>query len=169
MHFSLLDISQTFSFFPRREMTCFAAVWTTWACDDECSILLTVVTSKSQQQVVTLRVCANHWTEVYGFIGSWRKKQTKLAGVLKIIIIFVISSLSVECRKDKVFCAICAKGLTASKSQRRAQLHAVSGNISDVVSCLGLPTDTSRIDGVLCNSSRTALLKYRKTGKNLFM
>ena len=93
-----------------------------------------------------------------------------MAGVSKIIIIFVIFSLSaLECRKDNVFCAICGKGLTASESQRRAQLRAVSSNISDVVSCFGLPTDTSMIDGVLCNSCRTALLKYRKTGKNLFM
>ena len=89
-----------------------------------------------------------------------------MAGVLKIIIIFVIFSLYVECRKDKVFCAICGKGLTASKSQRRAHFRALSGNISDIVSFFGLPTDTSRIDGVLCNSCRTALLKYRKTGKN---
>ena len=78
---------------------------------------------------------------------------------------YLFSLLSVEYRKDKVFCAICGKGLTASKSQRRAQFCAVSGNISDIVSCFGLPTDTSRIDGVLCNSCRTALLKYRKTGK----
>ena len=55
-----------------------------------------------EQQVVTLRVCASRWTEVCGFIGSWGKKQTKMAGVLKIIIIFVIFSLSVECRKDKL-------------------------------------------------------------------
>ena len=88
-----------------------------------------------------------------------------MAGVLKIIVIFVIFSLSVECRKDKVFCVICGKGLTASKSQRRAQFRAVSGNISDIVSCFGVQADTSRIDGVLCNSCRTALLKYRKTGK----
>ena len=88
-----------------------------------------------------------------------------MAGDLNIIIIFVIFPLSVECRKDKVFCSICGKGLTASKSQRRAQFRAVSGNISDIVSCFGLPTNTSRIDGVLCNSCRTALLKYRKTGK----
>ena len=32
-HFPFLDISQTLSFFPRSEMTCFAAVWTTWAYD----------------------------------------------------------------------------------------------------------------------------------------
>ena len=115
--------------------------------------------------MVTLRVCASRWTEVCGFTGSWRKKQIKIPGVLKIIIIFVIFSLSVKCRKDKVFCAIRGKGLTASKSQRRAQFCAVSGNISDIVSCFGLPTDTSRIDGALCNSCRTALLKYRKTGK----
>ena len=30
---------QTFSFFLRREMTCFAAVWTTLAYDDKWSIL----------------------------------------------------------------------------------------------------------------------------------
>ena len=30
VYFSFLDISQTFSFFPRREMTCFSVVWTTW-------------------------------------------------------------------------------------------------------------------------------------------
>ena len=101
-----------------------------------------LVTTK--QQVVTLRVCASRWTKVCGFTGSWRKKQTKIPGV--------IFSLSVKCRKDKVFCAIRGKGLTASKSQRRAQFCAVSGNISDIVSCFGLPTDTSRIDGALCNS-----------------
>ena len=106
--------------------------------------------------MVTLRVCASRWTEVCGFTGSWRKKQTKIPGVF---------SLSVKCRKDKVFCAIRGKGLTASKSQRRAQFCAISGNISDIVSCFGVPTDTSRIDGALCNSYRTALLKYRKTGK----
>ena len=93
-----------------------------------------------------------------------------MVGVLKIVIFFVIFSLFVKCRKDKVFCAICGKGLTVSKSQRRAQFRAVSGNIGDIVSCFGLLTDTSRIDGVLCNCYRTALLKYGKTGKkNLFM
>ena len=35
VHFSFLNISQTFSFFPRREMTCFADVWTTRADDDK--------------------------------------------------------------------------------------------------------------------------------------
>ena len=34
--FSSFDISQTFSFFLRREMTCFAVVWTTWSYDDKC-------------------------------------------------------------------------------------------------------------------------------------
>ena len=29
VHFSLLDILETFSFFLRREMTCFAGAWTT--------------------------------------------------------------------------------------------------------------------------------------------
>ena len=35
----IFDITQTFSFFLRREMTCFAVVWTTSAYDDKCSIL----------------------------------------------------------------------------------------------------------------------------------
>ena len=39
VHFSFLDIPQTFSFFLRREMTCFAVLRTTWAHDDKCSIL----------------------------------------------------------------------------------------------------------------------------------
>ena len=82
--------------------------------------------------MVTLRVCASRWTEVCGFIGSWCKKQTKMAGVFKIIIFFVIFSLSVECIKDKVFCAICGKGLTANKSQRRAQFRAASVNVSEL-------------------------------------
>ena len=39
MNFSSFDILKTFSFFLRREMTCFAVVWTMWAYDDERSIL----------------------------------------------------------------------------------------------------------------------------------
>jgi len=39
VHFSFLDILKTFSFFLRREMTCIAVVWTTWAYDDKCSNL----------------------------------------------------------------------------------------------------------------------------------
>ena len=39
VHFSSFDILKTFSFFLWREMTCLAVVWTTWAYDDNCSIL----------------------------------------------------------------------------------------------------------------------------------
>ena len=39
VHFSSFDILKTFSFFLWRETTFFAVVWTTWAYDDECSIL----------------------------------------------------------------------------------------------------------------------------------
>ena len=39
VQFSSLDIWQTFSIFPRREMIYFAVVRRTWACDDKCSIL----------------------------------------------------------------------------------------------------------------------------------
>ena len=35
----IFDVSLTFSFFLRREMTCFAVVWTKWPYDDKCSIL----------------------------------------------------------------------------------------------------------------------------------
>ena len=38
VHFSSFDILKTFSFFLRREMTCFAVVWTTRAYDDKSSI-----------------------------------------------------------------------------------------------------------------------------------
>ena len=37
--FLICDVSQTSSFFQRRERTCFAAVWTTWAYNDKSSIL----------------------------------------------------------------------------------------------------------------------------------
>ena len=43
VHFSSFDILKTFSFFLRREMTCFAVVSTTWAYDDKCSILSSYV------------------------------------------------------------------------------------------------------------------------------
>ena len=45
VHFSSFDILKTFSFFLRREMTCFAVVWTTWAYDVKCSILSSYVPS----------------------------------------------------------------------------------------------------------------------------
>ena len=45
VHFSSFDILKTFSFFLRREMTCFAVVWTTWAYGDKCSILSSYVPS----------------------------------------------------------------------------------------------------------------------------
>ena len=45
VHFSSFDILKTFSFFLRREMTCFAVAWTTWAYDDKCSILSSYVPS----------------------------------------------------------------------------------------------------------------------------
>ena len=45
VHFSSFHILKTFSFFLRREMTCFAVVWTTSAYDDKCSILSSYVPS----------------------------------------------------------------------------------------------------------------------------
>ena len=43
--FFIFDISLTFSFFLRREMTCFAVVWTRCADDNKCSIFSTYVPS----------------------------------------------------------------------------------------------------------------------------
>ena len=67
--------------------------------------------------MVTLQVCASRWTEVCGGIGSQRLQRRKMAPVLKITVVFVICSIFVECRKDKVFCVICEIGLKANKSQ----------------------------------------------------
>ena len=67
--------------------------------------------------MVTLRVFASRWTEVCDGIGSQGMQQRKREPVLKITIVLVICSTFVECRKDKVFCAICKIGLKAYKSQ----------------------------------------------------
>ena len=48
VHFSSFDIFKTFSLFLRREMACFAVVWTTWADDDKCSILSYVPSAGSK-------------------------------------------------------------------------------------------------------------------------
>ena len=45
VHYSSFDILKAFSFFLRREMTCFVVVWTTRAYDDKCSILSSYVLS----------------------------------------------------------------------------------------------------------------------------
>ena len=47
VHFLSFDILKTFSFFLRREMTCFIVVWTMWAYDDKCSILSSYFPSAS--------------------------------------------------------------------------------------------------------------------------
>ena len=115
--------------------------------------------------MVTLRVCASRLTE--GFLFYWivAQEANQNGGCFGNYhhLRYLFSLCGVQ--KGQSFCAICGKGLTASKSQRREQFRAVSGNISDIVSFFGLPTGTSRIDGDLCNSCRTALLKYRKTVK----
>ena len=56
------------------------------------------IISHTEQQVVTLRVCASRWTEVCGGIGSQRTQQRKMAPLLKITIVLVIRSIFVECR-----------------------------------------------------------------------
>ena len=60
MHFSGFDILKTFSFFLRREMTCFAVVWTTWAYDDKCSVLSYFVPSAGSR----LRIVRTHFSSI---------------------------------------------------------------------------------------------------------
>ena len=45
VHFSVFDVLKTFSFFLRRQTTCVAVVWTTWAYDYKCSIFSPYVPS----------------------------------------------------------------------------------------------------------------------------
>ena len=45
-HFSFLDISQTFLFFPQCQMSCFVVVWIMWAYDDKCSMLSSYIDMK---------------------------------------------------------------------------------------------------------------------------
>ena len=51
VHFSSFDILKTFSFFLRREMNCFAVVWTTWAYDDKCSFFSSYVPSAGSKLI----------------------------------------------------------------------------------------------------------------------
>ena len=51
VHLSYIDILKTFSFFLRREMTCFALVRTTWTNDDKCSILSSYVPSAGSKLI----------------------------------------------------------------------------------------------------------------------
>ena len=51
VHFSFFDILETFSFFLRRQMTCSAVVWTTWAYDDKCSILSSYAPSAGSSSI----------------------------------------------------------------------------------------------------------------------
>ena len=53
--------------------------------------------------------------------------KQKMARVLKITVVLVICLISLQCRKDKVLCEICANGLKANRSQIRSQFRAVCG------------------------------------------
>ena len=76
----------------------------------------------------------------------------KMAPVLKITVVLVICFISVECRKDKVFCVIFEKGLKANRSL----IHTFIISLSSLWS---MSSDMSGLDGVLCNSCKIALLK----------
>ena len=52
VNFSSFDILKTFSFFLRREMTCFAVVWTTWEYDHKCSISFSYVPSAGSNLIL---------------------------------------------------------------------------------------------------------------------
>ena len=81
VYFSFLDISHTFSSFPRREMICFAVVWTTWVYDDNVQFYLP--TSKALVPINSsiLRthfasvMTLNNWetiAETRSYIFRWR-------------------------------------------------------------------------------------------------
>ena len=71
-----------FSFFLRREMTCFAVMWTTWAYDDKCSILSSYLKSAGSNLISrTVRIhfanimTLNNWemiAETRSYIFRWR-------------------------------------------------------------------------------------------------
>ena len=63
VHFSFFYILQTFSFFPRREMTCFAVGWTTWAYNDKYSILYSYVSLMCWFQFY-FRVVRTHFASI---------------------------------------------------------------------------------------------------------
>ena len=50
--FFIFEISQTFSSFPRHEMSCFAVLWTTGKFDDKCSVLSSFLLSAGQFQFI---------------------------------------------------------------------------------------------------------------------
>ena len=65
----IFDILKTFSFFPRREMTSFAFVWTTWAYDDKCSILSPNFPSADSN--LNSRIVRTHFASVMTF-NIWK-------------------------------------------------------------------------------------------------
>ena len=76
---------KTFSFFLRRERTCFAVVWTTWAYDDKCSVLSSYVPRAARFQVNSRIVrihfssimTSNNWkmiAETRSYIFKWRSR-----------------------------------------------------------------------------------------------
>ena len=59
--------------------------------------------------------------------AAGRKFVVELDRSVWINVVLVLCFISVECRKDKVFCVICEKGLKANKSQIRSQFRSVCG------------------------------------------
>ena len=88
VHFSSFDILKTFSFFLRREMTCFAVVWTTWADDDKCSIWSSYICPKRWFQFNS-RIVRTHFSskmtlnnceiiaETGSYIFRWRSRFSR--------------------------------------------------------------------------------------------
>ena len=84
VHISCFDISQTLSFFLRREMTCFAVVWTTWAYDDKCLILSSLCpkrwfqfNSRTVRTHFSSIMTSNNWkmiAETRSYISRWRSR-----------------------------------------------------------------------------------------------
>ena len=87
VHFSSFDILMTFSFFLRREMTCFAVVWTTGAYNDKCSILSSYVPSARS---ILIPMTLNNWkmiAETRSYIfrcrSCFRRRRVCLSSQIK--------------------------------------------------------------------------------------
>ena len=92
---------ETFSNIPRREMTCFVVVWTTWAYDNKCSILSQFSSLKCWFQFnsrivrihFAITITVNNWemiAETRSHIFTWRSRcrwrRVCLSSLFKIVL-----------------------------------------------------------------------------------
>ena len=98
VYISSFDILKTFSFFLRREITCFAVVWTTWAYVDTfcplCPKRWFQINSRHFSSIMTL----NNWkiiAEKRSYIFRWRSRFRRRRVCLSSLLCFVVGALIV--------------------------------------------------------------------------